>query len=85
MGGLMTPSLHLDMERVIGEIRNEVEKLLRERSEMQAQLAELAEKVNSLKHSLVKKDDHLAELEDSIKTLKIAKSLNGGVEKPTPS
>lgn len=77
----MTPSLHLDMERVIGEIRNEVEKLLRERSEMQAQLAELAEKVNSLKHSLVKKDDHLAELEDSIKTLKIAKSLNGGVEK----
>lgn len=69
------------MERVIGEIRNDVEKLLRERSETQAQLAELTAQVNSLKNSLVMKENHIAELEDSIKTLKIAKSLNGGVEK----
>ena len=69
------------MERVIGEIRNDVEKLLRERSEMKAHLAELTQAVNSLKGSLVEKDHHIAALEDSIKTLKIAKSLNGGVEK----
>jgi chromosome segregation ATPase len=69
------------MERVIGEIRNDVEKLLRERSETQAHLAELTAQVNSLKNSLVMKENHIAELEDSIKTLKIAKSLNGGVEK----
>lgn len=69
------------MERVIGEIRNDVEKLLRERSDMRSQLTELTDQVNSLKNSLVMKENHIAELEDSIKTLKIAKSLNGGVEK----
>lgn len=69
------------MESILGEIRKDIETLLRERNEQQQQLSELKEEVSNLKKSLEEKEHLIAALEETIKTQKIAKSLNGGVEK----
>ena len=69
------------MESILGEIRKDIETLLRERSEKHQQLSELKEQVSNLQNTLAEKDQLIAKLEETIKTQKIAKSLNGGVEK----
>ncbi|MDG1261061.1 MAG: hypothetical protein P8H59_10060 [Flavobacteriales bacterium] len=69
------------MESILGEIRKDIETLLRERSEKQQQLSNLTEEVSNLQNALAEKDQLIAVMEETIKTQKIAKSLNGGDEK----
>lgn len=68
------------MEDIVHEIRKQVDRLLKERSALNAALVSKEEELQRLQEQISSNEARIASLEEANKTLKIAKSLTGAGE-----
>lgn len=68
------------MEDIVHEIRKQVDRLLEERSALNAALVSKEEELQRLQEQISSNEARIASLEEANKTLKIAKSLTGAGE-----